>query len=977
MEMKAALEKHDSISSEAIERAGGTLVKSTGDGVMAVFDDAASGLESAVSMQKSLAAAEWSEIGGIKIRIGIHQGEAQQRDGDYFGPVVNRAARLMSAGHGGQILVSAAVASAVGVDLRDLGKHRLKDLAEPEHIFQVVAAGMPDTFPPLSTLDATPNNLPTQTSTFLGRVDALDGIKQLMDRPETRLITLVGPGGTGKTRLALQAAAEHVDRFRSGVFFVDLSTETGPDESFANVTRAVGIDAATDESALEALERGLAERSTLLVLDNLEQIEGVGLGVDTLLGRCPDLKVIATSRQPLRVRSEHLYPVEPLSLPVVGRGAADFDAVAASEATQLFIERAAQQVPSFALDADNAADVASICIRLDGLPLAIELAAARLRMFSLRELDQMLQGELTVLRSGAHDLPERQRTLAGTIEWSVGLLTDAEEQLLLLMSVFAEASFEDVEAVAVAVAASSDTLEDLASLVDKSLVRKEESADGSSRFSLLETIRSYSSQRLAHHPDRLEAWRRAHAIHYGSFASRMADAFSGETHHETRQRLAAKVENLQIAWAYWSEQHDLDRLHELFDPLWMLYDAEGWYQGAILLAESLLDALADQPHSAERTREQIALETSLARARMLIRGYTAEGEAAFLQALKHAEESGTSPQMFPVLRSLASFYTLRGEMGKAAEVGEELLEIAQETGDLAMTIDANLVVGINTAFTSGIGGGRDHLEYAVEIFDPSKLPTERFRLGPHGGVVSMTSSAFLMVVEGLLDQGLARAREALEKAEELGHAYSKAYAIFHVAYIKLITGDVPSVAGHASELLALANQHDYQIWRALAMVLQGLVEALTSDPVNGQTLIDEGIELYQQLPTPPVFWTALLQLRAPVAAMTGDMERAFALIEEAVAVERTRSSGLLTEMLVTWGDLLAMTQNLEKATSVYTEGLEIATSVGAHFSELRILTRLSHIDGDEWRDRLASVYDGLAEGTEMPDMVAARMALGR
>lgn len=975
-EMRGALQHHDAVVGKVIADANGDLVKSTGDGVMAVFGSSESALSAAVAMQRELAESDWGEVGEIKVRIGIHRGESQVRNGDYFGPVVNRTARLMAAGHGGQILLSAAVAGGLDANLRDVGKHRLKDLAEPEHIFQAIVDGLPDVFPPLATLDLIPNNLPSQTSSFLGRQRELTGIRSLIEAPDTRLVTLLGTGGTGKTRLGLQVGADQIDRFPDGVFFVDLSTETVPDESYANIARVVGIDSAADETALDALKRGLADRSSLLILDNLEQIPAVGLGVDEMLASCADLKVLATSREPLRVRSEHLYPVEPLSLPTGGPGGATPSEVLESEAATLFAERAAQQIAGFTINDENASTVASICIRLDGLPLALELGAARLRLFSLAELDQRLSEQIDVLKSRAHDLPDRQRTLRDTIEWSFDLLSETERELLLLLSAFAGAAIADIDRVSEMVDIAGDPIDDLSSLVDKSLVRKTESPGGASRFSLLETIRTFAVDKASEEPGRHAIWSRAHAEHFADIAGRLGDELTGPGRKDARRRLAGEIENLQVAWAFWIQASDIDRLHQLFDPMWMLYDAEGWYQGAIHLAEALLGALADQPESEERTREQIALETSLARAGMLVRGYTDEGELAFLDALAHAKEAGTEPDQFPVLRSLATFYTFRGDMGQAAEIGRQLMKIAEETGDAGFAIDAQLVFGVNTAFSKTIDEGLTYVQKAVETFDPEVMPAERFRLGPHAGIVSMTSSAFLLMIEGMALQATARAENALVKADQLGHSYSKAYALFHVGYFKLLTGDIEAVTRHAAELMALANQYDYQIWRALAMVLQGVVHAFTGDPARGLALIQQGIELYQRLSTPPVFWPSILQLWAPVQAMAGDPDKALELIEEAVSIESSRGSPMVSEMLVTKSELLMMAGRPEESPAELRRALEIADSFGALLPQLRILTRLSAIEGEPWLERLGETYNAFTEGFHLPDLVAARAMLG-
>ena len=312
-----------------------------------------------------------------------------------------------------------------GAELRDLGEHRLKDLFQPERIFQLVHPALAGDFPPLATLSRRPNNLPTQTSEFLGREAQLSAIRDLLDTAGVRLLTLTGPGGIGKTRLALQAGADEIDRFEDGVYFVDLSAARDPDAAFEAIVRAVGLTGTRDEAPFDVLTERLPGKQMLLLLDNFEQVMEAAEGVADLLQRCAELKVLVTSREALRVRGEHLLAVPPLSLPTVA-GQVSAEAVAASEAVRLFLERARQAQPSFALTDENAAAVAEISARLDGLPLAIELAAARLKLFSPDELRDRLHSRLELLGRGPRDLPARQRTLRSTIEWSYELLDEEE-----------------------------------------------------------------------------------------------------------------------------------------------------------------------------------------------------------------------------------------------------------------------------------------------------------------------------------------------------------------------------------------------------------------------------------------------------------------------------------------------------------------------------------------------------------------------
>jgi len=399
--MNGAVERHDAILRDAVERSRGRVVKGTGDGLMAVFASAADGVEACLAAQRALQDEAWDETRPLRVRMGIHAGEAQPRGGDFYGPAVNRTARIMAAAHGGQVLLSELAADLCSAllppetRLRDLGRHRLKDLFQSEHIFQLVYPALARDFPPLQTLAHRPNNLPTQTSEFVGREAQLAAIRELLEATGVRLVTMIGPGGIGKTRLALQAAADQIDRFDDGVYLVDLSHVRQPEDVFEAVLRAVGLTATGDGSLLEALKEQLRPRRMLLVLDNFEQVMAAADGVAELLQGCAEVKVVVTSREALRVRGEHVLAVPPLS---------------EYEAVRLFVERAREARPDFALADENAATVAAIGARLDGLPLAIELAAARLTLFSPEDLRARLRA---AGRAGRCRRP-RARTAGGS-----------------------------------------------------------------------------------------------------------------------------------------------------------------------------------------------------------------------------------------------------------------------------------------------------------------------------------------------------------------------------------------------------------------------------------------------------------------------------------------------------------------------------------------------------------------------------------
>ena len=496
--MQQALAHHDAILRDAIEANDGYLVKTTGDGAHAAFAIAADAIAACLAAQRALKAHAWGEL-CIKSRMALHSGAAEQRDGDYYGPALNRAARLMAAGHGGQILLSLATEELVrdhlpaDIALRDMGERRLKDLIRPERVFQVIAPDLPADFPPLKTLDARPNNLPAQTTPFIGREDEIRAVKEQLSNANVRLLTLSGVGGTGKTRLALQAAADMVDEFEHGVFFVPLAALSDPALVLPTIAQAFDVREAAGRPLQEQLQDYLREKQMLLVLDNFEQVIDAAPRVSDLLTAAPRLKVLVTSREVLRLSGETDYPVPPLSLPDPKR-LPPLEQLAQYEAVALFIERAVAVKPAFTVTNENAPAVAEICHRLDGLPLAIELAAARVRVLPPQRMLAELSHRLNFLTGGARDLPARQKTLRGAIDWSHDLLTGDEQKLFRRLAVFVGGcSLEAIEAVC--------NIENDLSVLEtwnRSSARvcvKQTEAHGEPRFAMLETIREYAMER--------------------------------------------------------------------------------------------------------------------------------------------------------------------------------------------------------------------------------------------------------------------------------------------------------------------------------------------------------------------------------------------------------------------------------------------------------------------------------------------------
>lgn len=977
--MGAALARHDTLLRDAIAGAGGTVVKSTGDGLHAVFGDSGAAVSACLAAQIGLGAETWGETGPLRVRMGIHVGDAEPRGGDFYGPEVNRAARIMAAGHGGQVLLSADAARAAGrtlpdgATLLDLGEHRLKDLAEPERLFQLVHPDITAVFPELVTLSTRPNNLPIQVAEFFGRDDELAAITDLITGG-ARLVTLTGPGGTGKTRLALQSAAHLIGRFTDGVFFVDLSHEAGRESVQEAVLRVVGATLQGDETIAEALARHLQGQEMLLVMDNFEHVTAAAPDVVALTAVAPRLSVLVTSREALRVRGERVLPIAPMEVPTAAIPTAG--GIADAEAVRLFVDRARAVRPDFELTDENAAAVAGICVGLDGLPLAIELAAARLALFSPEELHERLRGRLDVLGSGARDLPARQRTIHSTIAWSHGLLDADESTLFASLSVFATARLATVERVAERAGLAGDVLTMVGSLIDKSLVRRTEQG-GRVRVSMLRTIRDFAAERLAERSELGDAVRAAHAGCYADLAADLAARAHGPGRADALTEIEAELGNFATAWAFWRDAGDRPRLKHLLDCLWAFHDARGSYAATLGLTRDLLDLVAREAPGPERLREEVSLRTSLARALIAVRGHSPEVEEALTLAVDLVADAGEMPQQFPVLRSLATLYAFRSRFENALRVGHELLRLATEGDDDDLRCEAHFVVGANTAFAGDIVAGLEHLDRSVALFDPHRPMVPGLRVGAHSGVMAHTTAGFMRWWTGHGDQAVSLMDRAVGHARTIGHPYTLAYALYHVAYFDLMRGELerPFVLGE--ELRSIARTHDYPIWQALGDLLGGIGQVVSGD-AGGFGQMSRAMADYEALNAPPVFWGPLLGLRAHTHFMAGDLGGALPLVAEAREVAPVGPD--LADMLLLHGQVLAGLGERSGAEEAYREAIAMVDGSPTLLVQLAArtaLTALLRADGrDDESEALRAVLDRFTEGFGTAPVIAARALLG-
>jgi predicted ATPase/class 3 adenylate cyclase len=557
--MQECLARHDEILRDSIAVNDGVIVKTTGDGVHAAFATAAGGVAAALDAQRAIRASPWETIGDLRVRMGLHTGEAEVRDGDYYGSVLNRAARLMSVAHGDQIVISqvteglARDSLAAEITLVDLGDHRLRDLASPIRVFQVVHPALPREFPRLRSLEAYAGNLPVQLTSFVGRDDDVVNLAAaLADAP---LVTLTGTGGVGKTRLAIQAAAEVVHRFTDGVWFCELATASDGDLMVQGVANTIGCVQRPGLSMADSIVEYLKVRNVLLVLDNCEHLlDDAGDLADSILQSCPAVKVLATSREALEIGGERVVRVRSLRSPDPNASPEEWQENAA---IRLFKDRAFDAGATGAWTAEQQASIGEICRRVDGIPLAIELAAARVASMTPAEIAEHLDERFRLLTGKRRGRVERHQTLRATVEWSYQLLEPDDRTVFNRLGIFA-GTFDAVAAGAIVSDDELDrwrVIDSVASLVAKSMLVAEDGLEGTTRYSMLETLRQFSRDQLDQHDD-ADHWRRRHAEHYAQFAEAGGEGFKGSDDLAWGARVSAELDNIRSAVAWGVDRDD-------------------------------------------------------------------------------------------------------------------------------------------------------------------------------------------------------------------------------------------------------------------------------------------------------------------------------------------------------------------------------------------------------------------------------------
>ena len=708
------LERHREIARAAWAEQQGIEISTEGDSFFVVFAGAPQAVAAAVAVQRALFAETWPAGAQIRVRMGLHTGAGMLSGGGYVGLDVHRAARIAHAASGGQVLLSATTRSLVegnlpdGVGLREMGEHRLKDLSRPELIWDLDIEGIPADFPALRTLNAVPNNLPTQLTTFLGRQHEIAEAGQLL--ADGRLLTLTGPGGTGKTRLALQLAASATDRFPDGIYFVPLGTISQAELVLPTIAQAVGlVDPGT--RALDRLVDHIGARSILLVLDNFEQVADAAPQVGELLLRAPGISALITSRSPIRVYGEREYPVPPLGVPDP-RHLPDFEQLSTYESVALFVERAMAVRPDFAVTNANAPAVAEICVRLDGLPLAIELAAARVRVLSPQAIMDRLGDRLKLLSGGSRDLPERQQTLRSAIGWSHDLLDEAEQRFFARFSIFAGgATLEAIEQVVIDPGDKTDPLDACASLVDKSLARQESEPDGEPRFLMLSTIREYAAEKLGERGETGELADR-HAAWVLSMVERAVASIFGSEQRAVLDRYEREHDNIRAALAWTTANDQAETALRILAACWRFWQMRGYLAEGREHAERVLAMPAGRDFPDARSA---ALEAAGG-----IAYWQAEllpARAWYGEALDLARASDDRARIANAIYNLTFTFSMEQEdQVKSRALAQEAVDIYRELGDEAGVGRALWGLANSYYFFRDFAGGITIANQALEIF---------------------------------------------------------------------------------------------------------------------------------------------------------------------------------------------------------------------------------------------------------------------
>ncbi len=923
--MKKALQRHDEIINTTVKQHGGIIVKHTGDGVFAVFEKG-DPLSCVIEIQKKIDHENWADVGTLRIRMGLHAGYVEKVGNDYFGPAVNKTARVMATAWGGQIVLTPDVTNVTALpaqaQLKNLGMHMLKDLGEPQQIFQLDHGDLSQhDFPELRSLSAHPHNLPQQSTPFFGREEELDKIYELLTNPAKRLISIVGPGGMGKTRLVLQAAADQIERFSNGVFFVPLAPLTTIPALISAIASAVKFSFYSHEDEKVQLMNFLREKEMLLVLDNFEHVmEGTEL-VGQILTGAPRVKIITTSRELLNVRGEWMVNLSGMPVPESG-----MPNIETYSLVQLFIYNAQRVQHSFRLTEEDSAYVARICQLVGGLPLGIELAAAWIRCLSVKEILQEIEKNMDFLATSQRDMPERHRSLRAIFDYSWNLLTEQERSTLMRLSIF-QRDFTRAAAEKIA----SASLGTLASLVDKSLLRKTEKG----RYELLKTIRNYTLERLTEQSEELTRMNSAHCEYYLGAVGLMNRSVHGDLTVPQEQAIAMDIENIRAAWKWGVDHAKEELLCDSIPNLFNYYRKQGFHKEGIETVLYAVEKLVQ--HQGTRMygrllREQGALmmHTSNMNAASLV----LEKSLQIFRSLKIPLEIART------LIELGDAVRYTGRIEEARKCYEESLNFCRELND-----------------TFGTASGLDRMAYICESLGEyekaTQLATQALSLwqslkSEYG--IAMTLNVLGMTAHGAGDYETAKRHylESLDVSRRLNNKMGIGRAMNNVANVVALQGDYDKAKKYYEECLVLFRDMGNIRGVAAALGNIGIIEMYHANYDKAHAVFEEALNIEKKIGYKSGIAAGIANLAA-VAERTNDLERARELQEESLKMAREIGDAWLIETGLGAMAVISMKQgNLRKAKACIGEALDIAYNKNHKqliYDTLMTMARIMQIEG--------------------------------
>ncbi len=900
-EMETALARHDALLKERIEQHGGKMIKHTGDGIFAVFEGGAP-LACALEIQQELNTGDWSAVGGpLQVRLALHMGEARQREADFFGLEVSRTARLLSAGWGGQILLTCELARTADLPpeatLRDMGNHLLKDLSEPQHLYQLLHPDLPRlTFPPLRTLSAHPNNLPPQPTPFVGRDGELREILLQMANPTCRLLTLIGPGGMGKTRLALRAAAEQIEAFPHGVYFVPLAPLTSGAQLEGAIAEVLHFSFYEREEPRAQLLKHLKNKELLLLLDNFEHVLDGVLLVTEILACAPAVKILATSRERLRLREEQIFPIAGMSFPT-GPGSA----LETFAAVRLFMQHAQQADPTFQLDIDRRDAIARICAHVEGMPLALELAASWLRVLSCAEVASELEQSLDLLSTSLRDVPDRHRSLRAVFEYSWQLLSLEEQQALSALSIFQGDFCRQAAATILASAppAARTTLNLLAALVDKSLLQRRPN----DRYAMHRLLHDYALEKLLAEPDREAPLRQRHCAYYAAFLRNQLPTLESAAQQEALDAIAHVFEDVRAAWRWAVKARDHLSLEAMTPALSTFLAFRGRQREGVRLFGAATEALTGLPDAAAKRARGVLL-TGLA-SLLIDLNRLDEGQSAVEEALDLLRPCVHPTAMASALDVLGRVAWTRGEYATAAEQHQTALALHTETGNLNALARSHDHLGTTAWAIGNYTAARKHFEQALALFRHTGDPSGITATLDHLGVVARD--------EGDYQTALTAFQESYERCQTLGHPIRTAYVANHLGGILALKEGLAKAEPYFEQCLAIGREIGEQRIVAYTLSDWGMEVKRAGDLDRSRAMHQESLALFQEIGDPFGVITAQMTLASCVKE-AGEPAAAWDLYRAALhTAQEIQSERLIACSLIGWAALLEDAGDAEQA----------------------------------------------------------------